>query len=457
MPQCAASTGKSCKIFTAQAQFTVAVYAKCAGSPAMHVAEAFLPVKVCLEAAPGDITAATVAQTVRACTAALGAKPYQARREAAETLRVLAASVAAGAGPAADARRELDAQRDGVISALQVTNEDVLLLSADASLERRTAASTGRLTCPVFFGGADRWLSRELAFASALSAFRAVDSNKARQILRQLRRQFAFALVQKARYDKIQHVREAAVAALAEFGAVATPPAAKQDRARRKAGIGSASSLGRGSAARHVASENLPPWSRSPLAAGGSGAVESPRLPLASSFNRPRVRRSVGGKLQHALDFSIEVFAPAGPPPLIAAEHQAPAPMPGSAAGSPTRTVPGPYRDKSPLAAGACCQTGAKAVIDGCTATQPPGRKADHSDLQQLHDASDVSSSLAKPTGVEQAYGGQTAPQVSYRGGIGDAVASAGRCEHKTPDGITLSMWPSHGEVNVRLLDSYMG
>ena len=92
----------------------------------MHVAEAFLPLKVCLEAAPHDITAAAVAQTVRACVSALDAKPYQARREAADTLRVLAASVAA-AGSGDEAQRALAAQRDAVLSALQVTSEDLLL------------------------------------------------------------------------------------------------------------------------------------------------------------------------------------------------------------------------------------------------------------------------------------------------------------------------------------------
>ena len=86
----------------------------------MHVAEVFLPVKACLEAAPHNITAATVAQTVRACTAALGAKPYQARKEAADTLRVLAASTAPGAANSADGRREFGARRDGIVSALQV-------------------------------------------------------------------------------------------------------------------------------------------------------------------------------------------------------------------------------------------------------------------------------------------------------------------------------------------------
>ena len=51
--------------------------------------------------------------------AALGAKPYQARREAADTLRVLATSVAAS-GAEDDAKRALAVERDAVVSALQV-------------------------------------------------------------------------------------------------------------------------------------------------------------------------------------------------------------------------------------------------------------------------------------------------------------------------------------------------
>ncbi len=93
----------------------------------MHVAEAFLPLKVCLGAAPHTLAAATVSQTVRACVSALDAKPYQARREAADTLRVLAAGVAAGSAPGDDAQRALAAQRDAVVSALQVTSADELL------------------------------------------------------------------------------------------------------------------------------------------------------------------------------------------------------------------------------------------------------------------------------------------------------------------------------------------
>lgn len=85
----------------------------------MHVAEVFLPLKVCVEVAPHSVLTAAVAQTVRACVAALGAKPYQARREAADTLRVLAASVAAS-GPGDDAKRALAVQRNAVMSALQV-------------------------------------------------------------------------------------------------------------------------------------------------------------------------------------------------------------------------------------------------------------------------------------------------------------------------------------------------
>ena len=87
----------------------------------MYVAEVFLPLKVCLEAAPNNITSAAVMQTVRACVAALGAKPYQARREAADALRVLAASVAAS-GPEHDAKRALTLHRDAVLSSLQVTS-----------------------------------------------------------------------------------------------------------------------------------------------------------------------------------------------------------------------------------------------------------------------------------------------------------------------------------------------
>ena len=87
----------------------------------MHVAEAFLPLKVCLEAALHTLTATAVAQTVRACVVALDAKPYQARREAADTLRVLAAGVAA-CGAAGDAQRALTAQRAAIVSALQVTS-----------------------------------------------------------------------------------------------------------------------------------------------------------------------------------------------------------------------------------------------------------------------------------------------------------------------------------------------
>ena len=101
----------------------------------MHVAEAFLPLKVCLEAAPRNITATAVAQTIRACTAALSAKPYQARREAADTLRVLAASIAAS-GSLDDARRALAAQRDDIVSALQVSSFGISHEQVDVSSHR---------------------------------------------------------------------------------------------------------------------------------------------------------------------------------------------------------------------------------------------------------------------------------------------------------------------------------
>ncbi len=99
----------------------------------MHVAEAFLPLKVCLGAAPHTLTAAAVTQTVRACLSALDAKPYQARREAADTLRVLAASVTAS-GSGDDARRALTAQRDAIMSALQVTSVDIKLLGLPCAI-----------------------------------------------------------------------------------------------------------------------------------------------------------------------------------------------------------------------------------------------------------------------------------------------------------------------------------
>ena len=113
----------------------------------MHVAEAFLPLKVCLGAAPHTLTAAAVAQTVRACAAALDVKPYQARREAADTLRVLAVSVSAS-GPADEAQRALAAQRDAIVSALQVTSVDYLLLSLPCAVSCRMQALQGSLPTP---------------------------------------------------------------------------------------------------------------------------------------------------------------------------------------------------------------------------------------------------------------------------------------------------------------------
>ncbi len=133
---------------------------------------------------------------------------------------------------------------------------------------------------------------------------------------------FIVTVKQKSRYDKIQHVREAAVRALAQLGAVHSAPAAAaaKTHAPRRSSRGTApSSAGRSSAMRSSPSENSPPFSASPKSAAGSTTVESTRAPLASSFNRPRVRRPAGGgKRPQALDFGVEVFVPPGTPPHAA-------------------------------------------------------------------------------------------------------------------------------------------
>ena len=274
-------------------------------------------------------------------------------------------------------------------------------------------------------------------------------------------------VLQKARYDKIQHVREAAVRALAELGAIRTPPAAtREDRAlRRISGGAGLSSTARGSAGRPAASENSPPWSRSPRVAGTTGAAESPRLPLASSFNRPRVRRSADGKRPQAIDFGVKVFAPAGPPPPAAAEQHAAAA--GSAVRSPASGVAGPAHHDSPCLAEASCQTSPSAGADGHAAASSPGNMADDGHPQQLEEAADLSSSAAVPAETGQPDSGASSllvgrslvrsPQASYGADEGRAGASADVCVHTSADGIALCMRPLAAEVDVALQTGYVG
>ena len=312
-------------------------------------------------------------------------------------------------------------------------------------------------------------------------------------------------LLQRSRYDKIQHVREAAVRALTELGAMhSTPAAAVTTKARlpRQRTSGAASSTGRGSAAHRSPSENTPPWLPSPRSAAGTATADFTRAPLASSSsNKPRFRRPAdGGKLPSDLDFGVEVFAPPRTPPPAAScsspeqpesvntAERAPSPAAASATGEELHAAPSPEAPAEspqrqsllPLGIGAAAEVSAElaesdrghilgppaavdpvsSVVDvsGHRAAETLGRAADNHE-EPSPDVASKSHTVAAAASADgqPAHPPQSSPSDAAYEAVKTGAEQEDLIEHRSGDGITVRMRPSASELDLQLLDGYAG
>jgi len=319
---------------------------------------------------------------------------------------------------------------------------------------------------------------------------------------------FSCCAAQKSRYDKIQHVRQAAVRALAQLGAVHGAPAATaaKTHAARRNSRGSASSAGRGSAMRCSPSENSPPCVPSPKSAAGSTTAEPVRSPLASSFNRPRVRRpGGGGKHPQALDFGVEVFVPPGTPPhaVLSGNAEQPghpenidggarAPSPAASATEagtgghlaapspddrPSAEVP--ERQSLPALTVAATAPAAEAEPDKGHILRPPAAPSHVNNIadgaqqpsaealaSEAHDGE--AHSPAATAGSRSASAGASAAAEAERPLAATSRDAAGAeahgtaadpdfIEHRGRDGLAVRMRPSTAELDLQLEDGYTG